>query len=438
MKKLFIILGLATLASCKPNLKSETPNANGVDFSRYLAIGNSLTAGYADGSLYRSGQQNSYPAILSAHMQEFFGIYDFRQPLLTSEGGFPGPKLVLGYSIGCSGDTSLGPVPFLDGTDPSDLTNISAQGPFNNMGIPGIRAIDYLFPSYARFASLFGYPYAARMFTNIDAVPINEAFRLSPTFFTLWLGSNDILGYATGGGQGDPNLPISPLNISDYTAFTTSYDSVLKRLANTGAKGVIMNIPDVTAIPFFTTIPANGLVLDTATAALLNGFGLPERFHAGANNFVIQDVSLASGRRQIRNGELLLLSIPQDSLKCGMWGTAKPIPQQYVLTQIELDSIRSATDAFNAFIAEEALLYHYPLVDMHAYLNTVAKGIKFNGADFNTQFISGGAFSLDGVHLTPKGNALVVNEIIRAVNAFYKSTIPDVDVNKFGGIRFPK
>ena len=438
MKKLFIILGLATLASCKPNLQSETPTANGLDFSSYLAIGNSLTAGYADGSLYKSGQQNSYPAIFSNHTAQFFGLHDFKQPLLMSEGGFPGPKLVLGYSTGCDGNTSLGPVPFLGGTDSSDFANISAQGPFNNMGIPGIRAIDYTMANYALLANLFGYPYASRMFTTSSAMPIDEAFRIAPTFFTMWLGSNDVLGYALGGGKGDPSQPLSPLNISNTAAFQTAYEAVVKRLSQSGAKGVLLNIPEVTSIPFFTTIPPYGLVLDTAQAAGLNSIGLPEHFHAGSNNFVIEDVSLPSGRRQIRNDELLLLSIPQDSLKCALWGTAKPIPHQYVLDAGELANIRAATSTFNGIITNMSSLYNFPVVDMHAYLATAVAGIKFNGADFNTQFISGGAFSLDGVHLTPRGNALVVNQIIHVVNGFYKSTIPDVDVNSFPGIKFPK
>ena len=56
---------MAFVASCKPNIEPEKPTkGDGVDFSSYVAVGNSLTAGYADNSLYRSGQENSYPCLL--------------------------------------------------------------------------------------------------------------------------------------------------------------------------------------------------------------------------------------------------------------------------------------------------------------------------------------------------------------------------------------
>jgi len=435
MKKLVFLLGLATLSACKPNINTDEPFANGLDFSNYVAVGNSLTAGYADNSLYRTGQMNSYPAIL-ANQFKIFKPITFTQPLLPSEGGFPSPKLVLANTTDCAGNVSLSPVPYYGPSDSAgSAVNISAQGPFNNFGIPGIRAVDYLVPGYAFFN-----PYAARIFSNSFAKPLDELKKENPTFFTLWLGNNDVLGYATSGGEGDPLNSFSPDNISDVNLFKAGYDSVLKVLTRGGSKGAIMNIPNVTSIPFFTTIPAKGLVLDTTQAAQLNmayaGTGIA--FKTGANNFVIQDILVPAGFRQIKNDELILLTTPQDSMKCAGWGSIKPIPQRYILSRDEIGKIQSATDAFNNFIHDEAIAYHIPLVDMNAYLRTLVTGIKFNGVDFNTQFISGGAFSLDGVHLTPRGYALAANEILREINAYYKATIPPIDVNKYSGIHFPK
>jgi hypothetical protein len=435
MKKLFIIFGFAALASCKPNLKVDSPSANGLDFSNYVAVGNSLTAGYADGTLYRSGQINSYPNIL-AEQFGLFGPITFKQPLLNGETGFPTAKLVLGYRTDCMGATSLSPIPATGIVDSLDATNISLQGPFNNFGIPGIRSIDYLMTGYANLAASLGFPYAKRMFTSSAWRPLDELRLNNPTFFTLWLGSNDVLGYAISGGEENP-LPIHPNNISDFGQFKLAYDSVLQTLMRAGAKGAILNIPDVTSIPYFTTIPANGLMLDTTQAAQLNALSGANLFHTGANYFVIQDIAAPGGRRQMKPGELLLLSLPQDSLKCAMWGSAVPIPKSYVLTQDEIAKIQQATNNFNSYIAATAVARNIPLVDMNAFLRNAASGFMFNGVSYNTQFISGGAFSLDGIHLTPRGNALVANEIIKAANAYYKSSIPLIDVHKYSGIRFP-
>lgn len=435
MKKLFIIFGFAALASCKPNLKVDTPNANGLDFSNYVAVGNSLTAGYADGTLYRSGQINSYPNILAEQLG-LFGPIEFKQPLVNGENGFPSPKLVLGYSTDCLGATSLSPVPATGLSDSLDNVNIAAQGPFNNFGIPGIRAIDFLMPGYANLAASLGAPFATRMFTNNAWRPLDELRLNNPTFFTLWLGNNDVLGYATSGGEENP-LPIHPNNISDFGQFKLAYDSVLNTLTRTGAKGVLINLPDVTSIPFFTTIPANGLTLDSGQAAQLNAMSGSNTFRTGSNYFVIQDLAAPGGRRQMRPGELLLLSLPQDSLKCAMWGSVVPIPKRFVLTLDEVQKVKDATNNFNSYIAATSVSRNIPLVDMNTFLKTVTSGFMFNGVLYNAQFISGGSFTLDGTHLTPRGHALVANEIIKVVNAYYKSTIPLIDAHKYPGIKFP-
>src|SRR6185312_7949738 len=101
MKKIYIIgSALCLLAACKPNLKTNTPSKGSADFSRYVSVGNSLTAGYADGSLYRTGQENSYPERLSEQFK-MVGGGSFKQPLMPGESGYPGPKLVLGLTTSC-------------------------------------------------------------------------------------------------------------------------------------------------------------------------------------------------------------------------------------------------------------------------------------------------------------------------------------------------
>lgn len=442
MKKLYI-LGLMGLmmASCKPNIEPAAPSAGeGVDFSSYVAVGNSLTAGYADGSLYRSGQVNSYPAILAEQFKTVGGSSVFKQPLLNSELGYPGPKLMLSMTQGlCDTVASLGPIRYTGALDTAGSSqNIYlAEGPFNNMGIPGIRCVDFLVPGYGAFN-----PYARRMFVAPSGSrPIDEVLVAKRTFFTLWIGSNDVLGYATGGGEQAIAQAGNTHKLSDVNLFNTAYDTVLNALRRNGSQGVLLNIPDVTSIPFFTTIPAKGLMLTKNDANLLNnaynalnGF---IRFGEGANYFIIEDSTAAPKFRHIKDGELLLMSIPQDSLKCAGWGTKKPIPARYVLTSDEVAKIKTFTSMYNTIIYQMARRENLAMVDINAFMKTAQAGIVFNGAIFNTTFVSGGAFSLDGVHLTPRGYALVANEIIKAINNKYKSTIPLADVNKYSGVRFP-
>src|ERR1043165_9729168 len=111
----FIAGAALSLSACKPNLTPDAYSAGGLDFTRYVAVCNSLTAGYADGSLYRSGQMAAYPAILSASFNHF-GPSDYKAPLLPGESGWPidfksyFPRRALQVSNDMMGIPSLGPV----------------------------------------------------------------------------------------------------------------------------------------------------------------------------------------------------------------------------------------------------------------------------------------------------------------------------------------
>ena len=132
-----------TLGACKPNLTTQPYSQANLDFTRYVAVGNSLTAGYADNSLYRSGQIASYPAMLSWSFSRF-GPSDYKAPLLPGESGWPSPKLVLGLSPDLMGNVSLGPVPYPNQTD--------TVGSSINIAAPTIKAATTS-PRVIRFAT---------------------------------------------------------------------------------------------------------------------------------------------------------------------------------------------------------------------------------------------------------------------------------------------
>lgn len=445
MKKsyiLFAALAALYITSCKSKIEPDMPSAGEADFSTYVAIGNSLTAGFADGTLYRSGQESSYPSMLAKQFK-LAGGGEFKQPLLPGESGWPYapaagrlPRRVLGMSTDCLGVTSLGPVLYSGVIDTAgSATNIAVNGPYNNVGIPGIRCIDFGFSGYGLLN-----PYAGRFFAN-PAVqkPIEVALQPVPTFFSMWLGSNDVLGYATSGGEGVVG-GVGLSDISPLTAFKATYDAAVAALVNQGAKGVLINIPDVTAIPYFTTINPMGLNLSATQAAQLTGayaaMGLTHvTFQEGANYFVVADPTV--GARKLKAGEYIILTTPGDSLKCGGWGSLKPIPKQYVLTADEVANVTTATTQFNQVIADAASKYNLALMDANTYMRSLKAGITWNGVTYTPSFVTGGAFSLDGVHLTPRGYALVANEILRVINQRYRSSIPAVDVNSYSGIKFP-
>jgi lysophospholipase L1-like esterase len=462
MRKIYTIAAIACLfAACKPSVSVTTPPSAGTaDFTNYLAIGNSLTSGYADGALTVTGQLNSYPQRLFEQFQLVTKTKGtFIQPLVTGNDGYPSPKLVLAtlHSACNYADSNFGPVRFsgpLDSLGSYHFTSNINNGQINNIGVPYIRCVDYLVPNYALVVNAaYNLPFALRFYKNPAGSPLDElqyrVNNLHPTFFTMWLGANDVLGYALAGGQGDGTGYAVPLvpgttsyasnDISPYAQFDTCYDRALNMAISTGSGGALINIPDITSLPYFNVVPANGLVLTRQGQAdsLQTLYSVYKAvFQVGTNYFMIRDHN--DNIRQAVKGELLLMTVPTDSLKCFGMGALTPIPKQYVLTTDEIQNINAATTSYNNFIKYEATLHHLAYIDMNSFLKTISTGYVYNGITYSTQYISGGAFSLDGIHLTQRGYALVANQILQGINgAPYHASIPLLDVNRYHGIDFP-
>ena len=432
MKFNIIILALAVLAfACKPNIDVPAPSAGTANFTTYVSLGNSLTSGYADGDLFRSGQLNSYPSMLATQFSFVGRTGDFKQPLMVDEFGF-------GNRLKFTGLTATGPTIVSYGpASPANFASIAAAGPYYNMGVPGAKSFHLPAVGYGNAANGAGNynPYFARFAVNPATSSIlSDALALHPTFYSLWIGNNDVLLYALAGGSSDAITPLA--------TFTASVTAVVTALKATGAKGVMANIPDISSLPYFNTVAYNALyITDAASITALNtayGNGaLGIRFSSGYNPFVIADPLAPMGMRQIKSTELVLLNLPTDSVKLKGWGSQKPIPAKYILDETELASIRTATTNFNTSLASIATANSIPMIDMNAKLLQIKSGMVISGMKFNTSFISGGLFSLDGVHLTPRGYAIVANYFIDGINTYYNATVPRVEISGFPGIVFP-
>lgn len=466
IKKIVFVLPAALLMGCEPEFDDIEFNGGGADFSTTVAVGNSLTAGFQSNALRRNKQEVSFPALVAQQLKQVGGG-EFSQPLMdpgVGLGSSLNAEFGLSYSTSCTGETSLAPAPIaplgqVDQLNPANF--VGANGPFNNVGVPGAKSFHLLAPGFgdpAGIQSQTSNPFYARFVNPSDPneTVIAAAMRNNPTFFMLWIGNNDVLGYATSGGSGD--------TITDPTFFSGVYSQIVSTLTSNGAKGVVANIPDVTAIPYFNTVPigtdaiteAQAQQLNAAYAAYNGGLDMAAAgdstlqdevnrrkisFTAGqVNTFIVKDPSLTPipglpRIRQIATGEYLTLVTPGDSLACDQLGTAIPIQPQYHLTSDEVAAVKTATDAYNASIRNVANANGLAFVDMAAVLNQLAQGgVTIDGITFDAEFVSGGAFSLDGVHLSTRGYAVAANEFINAINSSYGANVPKVSVGDYDNI----
>lgn len=447
-------------------------SSGSADFSNFISIGNSLMAGYADGALYTSGQNNSIPAMMSAQLATTVdGGIDFTQPSINSANGFntsvtnPANGIVFGrFKL----DTDIpGPSPTINGDPIGAYTGASVK----NFGVPGIVVGQLLTPAtggpndpgnpafnpfYARFAANPG-----------TSTIIGEAVAAQPTFFSLWIGTNDVLGYAAGGAS-NPGILTSPGD------FDTQFNGVINTMmGNTSANGVVANIPSILGLAYFRAVPYNPIPLDAQTAAALNqGYtdynnGVQQAanlnaitqaeadrrkivFAAGANAFVMEDETLTdlSGfglppLRQAEATDLTVLSLGAilgvDAFGEGAYGLQDAVEDRYVLIPSEQIEIETNRAQFNATIASAVaanssrlVLYDTNAADGAFYdlfgLSDGVPGITIDGVDLTPDFAPTGVLSTDGVHPNPRGNALIANGMLEVIEEGFGATLPRVNV----------
>ena len=372
-----------------------------------------------------------------------------------------GPRLVFNGSGPAPLESVIGPV-----TVTTDILNNPA-GPFNNLGVPGARSFHFTAAGYGNIANVAlgaANPYATRLTGNTPNASIIEvAASQNPSFFTLSLfGGNDVLGYATGGADQATD------QITDLATFEAVLDIALTALTANGADGVVSGTPYVTDLPYFNAVPFNAVPLDAATATAVNGgyaaynggiqaalaaltgtglFTAEEAeqrtisFEAGQNAVVIVDEDLTDlgainpafaalpKYRQATAEDLLVLTsatfigtLADPNNPFSVNGVAVPLADKWVVTETELVEIISATDAMNMSVKAAAESYGIAYVDLQAILTQASTGgIVFDDYTLDSNLVTGGLVSLDGVHLTARGYAYMANSFLLAIDNHYGS-----------------
>ncbi|WP_130736914.1 G-D-S-L family lipolytic protein [Flavobacterium sp. J27] len=284
MKNKFIYLAVlaAGFASCEPEfdnpVSTDDYSAGEADFSTYVAIGNSLTAGYMDGTVYKSGQANSFPNLLAKQFS-VVGGGAFTQPSYDDDINNYGGLTLGGVPIASTRlviDAAEGRPENITGNSSIEVSNLQATA-YNNMGIPGAKSFHLGVAGYGNLAGVAlgqANPYFVRHATSPTATVLGDAMSKNPTFFTNWIGNNDVLSYSTNGGAASStnvydNTPAADHNntsnldpttyggndITNSNVFESVYSTLINTLTSGGAKGVVATIPNVTSIPYFTTVP---------------------------------------------------------------------------------------------------------------------------------------------------------------------------------------
>ncbi|GJM28151.1 MAG: outer membrane protein [Cyclobacteriaceae bacterium] len=475
---------------------SPDPSPGSADFTKFVVLGNSLTAGFQSNALFDAGQMNSLGNIL-AQQFSLVGGGEFVQPEINSENGFnslfsdlsdanPANWVIKGRLILAGNPPLPSPTDSDLGAVPVPTVNpgfVYTGAPINNFSVPGVLLGQALIPQTGDW-NLAGLdprfnPFYARFASNPGtSTMIGDAVAAGGSFFTMWLGSNDVLLYAVTGASGQ-----APLTSASDFAF--QYGAALSIITtDPDIQGVVANVPDITSLPYFKLVPWNAIpfangdpLINLANQAysLYNG-GLAQaagaglitaeeaqrrtiQFAAGTNGIVVADETLTdlSGLglpaiRQATEADLIgltagvvlgTLADPNNPLS--IIGVAVPLEDRFTLLAHELAEVQASTDAFNAIILNTISAIG---VDDRVAFADINKAYK-DLVDQGPQLIDGvavsaglapptGIFSEDGVHPNSRGYAVTANVFIEAINAKFGAVIPKANIGLFPGNGLPQ
>ncbi len=391
----------STACTTTRDVLGVNPPATGDIFKSYVAIGNSLTAGFQSSGINDSTQRQSYPALLARQMGTQYHYAALAMP------GCPAP--VLNFQTGAKvGGSTAPPCALRIGSSVTDV--------LNNVGVPDARVLDPVSATSPASNALTTFILGGK-------TQVQRALDARPTFVSIWIGNNDVLqaGYT---GILTPTPGVSNGIVSTQAQFQTSYDLMLKQLTDSmpQLKGILIGVAQIGSIPLMTSGAA--IFASPAIQAGINAVaGKPVVINANCN-----------GSPALVTTPLLLPMIKagthpaQISCVKGVDPTDPRVGDLFVLDAQEGATLAAVINGYNAYIKSKAdalgFAYFDPNVLLTSLKGTASSSIFPNYASPTAPF--GTAFSFDGVHPTLAGHTLVANGLIAAINAKYNTTLAPI------------
>ena len=403
------LLGLLLVAACQNDLLNRPFANTPVDplFARYVSMGNSITAGFQSGGINDSTQQQSYAVVLARAMRSPFFVPLMRRP------GCPPPftNVFTQARVGGATPTTCA------------LRNVPQIPPpyISNTAVPGAEAIDI----YSNLDTASNANALTQFFLG-GMTQAQMMERAQPTFVSVWIGNNDVLGAAT-----------SATNAGDSTAITSvanfqaRYGALLDTIAAAKPRGVVLiGVANVTGVPFFSR--------GSTYWAIKNGVpgAFPPSFTVSQN--CAPSAAVIPGR-----GDTVLVPFPYGAALLGAAQAGLPRnldcadTVKAIIVPRELINLVTAVGAYNAYISAQATSRGWAYLDPNGKFATLAADTgqvrqfpyfpKGNAGDtVAVRRPFGRAFSLDGIHPSASAHKLIADTVRIVINAKYGTAIPPI------------
>jgi len=382
------------------------------DFSNLVAIGDSYGAGFQSAGLNQVHQVYGWPAILAKQVgytictpSSTATDHCFALPLISAP-GLPGAvELQLNDII------SYPPVITTPPATGQPLM-VTFGRPYNDLAVPGYNVADTL--------TNFGKTGIGQVILRGQAPEVDQALAQHPSFIAIWIGGNDFLGSVTNG---------TSLGMTPVADFTASYNAMLDKLiaGAPNAGMVVGTLPtNPAAVPFLNTV--SRFLINPATRQPVTVGGQPVVLTYDPGTGVATPIP-AGSFATLGASSLLGSGFGIPAALAPAFPTlpnaGKPLPGAVVITPDEFATIQQRILDYNSAIVASAAAHNVPVADIKGLFDRVGNGTEFVGPfQITGAFITGGFFSLDGIHLTDIGYTLFADEYIKAINNAYGTHIP--------------
>jgi lysophospholipase L1-like esterase len=410
LRALATVIGLAVVNSCSPysnDVFEPKASTNGI-FDQYVAIGNSITAGNQSGGILDSTQRRAYPFLLAQAMGTRYQYASLAAP------GCPSMFATVGALASGLNSQRIAP------TVPCALRGNSVDI-LNNVAVPGAWTIDPSSTSTANSSALTTLILGGK-------TQVQRALEAHPTFVTIWIGNNDVLGPAVSSG----GLTASLAGITSEASFETSINAIVDPLkaANPNLKGMLIGVVNVANAPVLfraSNLQGTGNIKAAFDAVACGAGTASTTCVAGATTL---DAS-CTATSTVMIHAFLAFAIRGNAhpaiISCAKGIYPAPVGDAYILDDAEQATVTAAVAGFNAYLQTKAGAVGFGFYDPNLTLAVArtASTTVLNRPNYASSTATfGTGMSLDGVHPAYLGHVAIANDLISAINLRYSTAIP--------------
>jgi len=357
--------------------------------ARFVSLGTSNSQGVQSAGISAAGQRAAWPAQLALRAGVPYAI-----PLIQNPGCNPPllPPLAVNFALVAAFGSDL--VSAIMTTCAPLQSGVTL--PASNLAISGANAWDAQNSTIESVAQLSARK--AELYRRVllpGQTQVTAMLAKQPTFVSVELAANEVLPASTG-----RIAAMTPFNV-----WQPVYDAILGAVKSTGAGAILVGLPNNAAN--FPSIRRARELFNQAPYLLGLGISVSLNCYFSSNYLFVPGYLLT-----------LLANTPTTATCRDMPGAA-----DFVLTSSDISAINSLMAAMNAHMQAKASANGWAYFSLSALYDLPKPAFKVLDVLFsNAPF--GSNISLDGVHPSAQGQAILAAAAAQAINAKYGVAIP--------------